>query len=126
MVGATSPHPDMPSAEMDRHPQRPEARLLERLAQRWMRVDRAGDVLQSRPHLDRQREARRKLGYAGADRLDAEYEMIVGAGDDADEAILALAGHRPAVCPEGKLPDLDLDPCRSRPGGRQPDRDDLG
>ena len=73
--------------------------FLEAFALGRVRMDGCGDVFEPRAHLDRQAEDRRQFGDAGADCLDAEQQMIVGAGDDADESILPAQrsghGHSP-------------------------------
>ena len=64
----------------------------------------------------RQAEGGRQFRHALPDRLDAEHQMVVGARDDADEAVLAELGHRAAIGGEGEQADLDLArraPCAS-------------
>ena len=87
---------DHPS-NMQRVAERLQRRFLEAFALRRVGMDRAGDVLQPRAHLERQAEGRRQFRHALPDRLDAEHQMVVGARDDADEAVLAEHGHRAAV-----------------------------
>ena len=53
-------------------------------------------------------KARREFGDVRADGLHAEHDMIVGARDDADEALVGLFGHRPAVGAEREEADDDL------------------
>ena len=72
--------------------ERPQRRLLHRLAERRMRMEGAGHILQPRAHLYGEPERRRKLGHALADSLHAEDQVIVGAGDDPHEAVRALQG----------------------------------
>ena len=81
-------------SDVDGLPQRLQRRFLQPFALRRMGVDRAGDVLQPRAHLERQAERRRQFRHPCADRLDAEHQMIVGARDDADEAVLVRVSSR--------------------------------
>lgn len=76
-------------------------------AERRVDMNRRRDVLEPRAHLQRQREPRRKLGYALADGLQAEHEMIVRPRDDAHEAILCLERHGAAIGGEGEAGGLD-------------------
>ena len=60
------------------------------------------------------------------DSLDAEHDMIVGARDDAHEALVVLQRHGAAVGAERKMADANF--AMRGPGrvGREPDGDDLG
>ncbi len=67
---------------------------MERLAQRRVDVNRAGDVFQHRAHLQRQRELVRQLADMRAHRLDAEHAVIRLARQDAHEAASVAGVHR--------------------------------
>ena len=78
-----------------------------------------GDVLQPRAHLQRQRERRRQFAHPGADRLHAEHDMVVGARDDAHEAVVALQRQRAAAGAERETGRRDLAaPPRAASGDR--------
>ena len=55
---------------MQRLAERLQRGLVEGFAFRRVRVDRAGDVLESPAHLERKRERRREFGNARADRVN--------------------------------------------------------
>src|SRR3954447_14966850 len=114
-----------PPSEMESFAQSYEARLVKGLAERRGRVDRACDVLQPGAHFEREPKGGRKFRNARAHGLDAEHQMVVGAGRHADEAVLRLQRHRAAVRLEGETADTDR--VAGRPGlvRREPDGDDL-
>lgn len=100
--------------------------LLKCLSETGVGVDRTRDILQARAHFQRQGESRGKLGNPVSHRLDAQNEMIVGAGDDPDEAVVPLQRHRLAISAERKTADCGLDAGRLCVLGRHPDRHKLG
>ena len=98
---------------------------MEGFAQRRVGVDGERDVLEPRAHFERKRKGGRELRDAGADGMDAEHDMVVGARDDAHEALVVLQRHGPAVGAERKMADADL-AMRGLGGvGREPHGDDL-
>ena len=110
---------------MQRMAQRRERRLVESFAQRRMGVDGERDVFEARAHFQRERKGGREFGDAGADGVDSEHDMIVGARDDAHEALVVLQRHGAAVGAERKMADADL-AMRGLGGvGRKPHGDDL-
>src|SRR3954468_320039 len=98
---------------------------MECFATAGMRMDGAGDVLQPGTHLQRQPEAGREFGDAVTDRLNAQHEVVVGPGDDADEALLGILRQGPAIRSEGELPEPDVVPRLACFRWGKPDRDDL-
>ena len=52
--------------------------------------------------------------HAGADRLHAEHDMVVLARDDADETLVVLQRHRPAVGAERETAPVRISPCAAR------------
>src|SRR4051812_3282098 len=84
-------------SDMESFTQSFEARLVKGLAKRWMCVDRAGDVLQPSAHFEREAKSGRKFRNTRAHRMDAEYEMVVGAGGDAHKAVLRPQSHGAAI-----------------------------
>ena len=51
-------------------------------------MDGSRDVLEPSAHLEREGETGRQLRYALTYRLDAKDEVVVGTGDDAQEAVV--------------------------------------
>ncbi len=102
---------------MQRVTERLERGLLEPLALRRVRMDRAGDILKPRAHFQRKAECGGEFGYAVADRLDAEDEMVVGARNSSHEPVLTEHRHGATIGRERKLPDLDFaaELCAPRP-----------
>src|ERR1700722_13410797 len=75
------------ASNMQRMPQRRKRRLVEGFAQRRMGVDSECDVFEARAHLQDQREGAREFRDSLTNSLDAEHHMVVGARDDAHEAL---------------------------------------
>src|SRR4051794_33252654 len=100
------------ASDVDRVTEGTECRLVERLALGRMDMDCRRNVLKPRAHLERQREASGKLGDAGAHALDAECQMSVASGDDADEARVASEGQRSAVGLQRENRRRNSVPCR--------------
>src|SRR5688500_16634548 len=94
---------------MDWMAQSRERGLPKAFALGWVGMNCRGDVLKPRAHLERQTEPGRQFRNAGSNTLDAEQQMIVGSGDDADKAIFPLQSHGAAVCPERKEAGLEVD-----------------
>ena len=86
-----------------RRAERLERGLLEGLAQRRMGVDRAGDILEPRAHLDGER---RSAADSSETPLPTAWmpstRCVVGARDDAHEAVLVGHGQRAAIGGEGE------------------------
>src|SRR6516165_7819211 len=99
-------------------PERLQCRLVKTFALGRMCINGCSDVFKARPHLDRKAEDCRQFGDAGADALDAEQQVVVGPGDDPDEAIFAAERKRAAVCPEWEDIRPDLEAPASRLAGR--------
>jgi len=74
-----------------------------------MGMNCCGDVLETRAHLQRQAKGGRQFRNAGSHSLNAKQKMIVGPGDNADEACFPLESHGAAVGTEGKEVGLDFD-----------------
>ena len=99
---------------------------MEGFAQRRMGVDGERDVFEARAHFQRERKGGREFGDAGADGLDSEHDMVVGARDDAHEAVVVLQRHGAAIGAERKMADANF-AMRGLGGvGREPHGDDLG
>ena len=97
---------------MDWTAQRSERCFKEGLALGRVGVNRPGNVLEPRAHFEGQAEFRRQLRNSGPHRLDAKHEVIVGPGDDADEASFAatavgvkLAALTPSLRRRSHVPD---------------------
>ncbi len=78
-----------------------------------------------RTHFDCLSESRRQFGDTRADRLNSQNEMIVGARDDTDHAVVAFHRHGAAVGLERENADLDFMPGLARLVGRQAHRHDF-
>lgn len=63
-------------SDMDRVPQRALARLVHRFRERRVDVDRAGDVLQHRAHLEIGGELAGQLADVRSDRLEPQHPMV--------------------------------------------------
>ena len=100
---------------------------MERLAERRMHMDGAGDVLKKRTHFKCQRELGRKLRDMLADSLDPEHPVITLARNDTDKPARISPIHRQGtpIGRERKLSDNDIDPLPSRIGRRKPGADQL-
>ena len=59
----------------------------------------------SRAPISSARRSRSEFRDTGADRLDAEHQMVVGTGDDPHEALLGRFGQRTAIGGKGVLAD---------------------
>lgn len=75
-----------------------------------MGVNGADDIAQPRPHFQSQGKARCLFRDGVTDRLNAKNFLIILAGGDANEAIIARLGHRATIGCQGKLTDQRLDP----------------
>src|SRR5580658_8672407 len=95
-------------SNMQRMPQPSKRRLMEGFAHGWMGVDGPRDVLEARAHLKRERKGCREFRHAGADGVNAEHDMVVGARDDAHEALVVLQRHCPPIGAERKEADPDF------------------
>ena len=71
--------------------------LLEGFALRRVRMDRTGDVLETRAHLEGQTKRGSKFGHALPHRLNTEDQMVVSSGDDPHESSLTELRHGTAV-----------------------------
>src|SRR5579872_549422 len=62
-------------------------------------MDGAGDVVEHRPHFDRQREFAGQFGDVAADRLHPEHALVAAPRHDADEAgvVARLQRQRAAI-----------------------------
>jgi hypothetical protein len=88
-------------------------------------MDGSPDVLEPRPHLKREGEAGRQLRYALTYRLDAEHDVVVGTGDEAQKAVVGVERQGATVSRQWKVADLDAMCAGTRLVWRQTDRDDL-
>ena len=98
---------------------------MEGFAQRRVGLDRQRDIFKASAHLERQGKRGREFGDAGADGVNSQNHIVVGARDDAHEALVVLQRHRPAIGAEGKPADADFAVRRLCGVGREPDGDDL-
>src|SRR5690606_37004790 len=73
-------------SKVERVPQSLQRCLVKCLAERRMRMNRSGDILQHRALLEGVRELARELGNVIADRVNGNQPVITLARDDANKA----------------------------------------
>src|SRR6478735_1401976 len=81
--------------------------LLQRLRQRWVGVDVAGELVYPEVPLLGERELGQKFGHVVSDEVSAEQFAVLRVGDDLDEATRFAEAVRLAVRGERELRDLD-------------------
>src|ERR1700729_2389283 len=96
------------ASNMQRVAERRQRRFVKGFAQRRMGVDGECDVFEPRAHLQGQREGAREFRDSLTDSLDAEHHMVVGARDNAHEALVVLQRHGAAIGAERKMADANF------------------
>ena len=113
-------------SDMDRVSKGLEGALMDRLAERRVCMDDAGDVLEHRAHLHECGKLSGQLGDVRADSLQAQDAAVGLARDNPDESGWRLRGHRkrPAAGLEREPADDAID-AGGRVVGADADRHDL-